>query len=122
MSGLADGALFIQASATNSLGDSGHHQSSDPQGHHGWLINFPITADNLINEAEATSGYTFTGKAEAGATITGRVEDALGHVFTPDFTITADSTGAWSAFIDISSIENGEATVYTLAAQNSDPA
>jgi len=77
----------------------------------GLTVDGPITADNVINNAEANAGYTFTGNAEPGARVDVTVTDANSNVFRPVTAPTAGADGRWSATINLSTIRDGAATV-----------
>merc|ERR1712137_1387405 len=76
-------------------------------------INSPITTDNILNEDEV-SAVVFTGTAEAGATITVRVEQAGTEVVTSQDVI-ADANGNWQATFDLSAVTDGATTVLATA-------
>ncbi len=63
-------------------------------------INAPVTADNVVNAAEANAGLTLTGTAEAGA----RVQVEIQGVTR---TVTADNSGNWSATFASGSLRSG---------------
>jgi len=113
VSGLSDGTLFIEAETLDTLGNKATASryllkdtfAAVP------VLNTPITADNVINNAEALAGYTFSGRGEPGATITITVADAGTGSFTPATTITVGSDGVWNAPITLSSIVDGTATI-----------
>ncbi len=54
-------------------------------------ITTPVAGDNMVDAAERASGFTVTGRAEAGARVTLTVTDGAGHAVTK--TATADSKG-----------------------------
>ena len=64
-------------------------------------LDGPVTADNVVNADEASSGVTLTGTAEAGATVV----VAAGGL---DGTATADGDGNWSVTFDPDQIDPGE--------------
>merc|ERR1711963_1221547 len=110
---LADGSLIIQAVAEDRFGNRAtalQFLTKDTTAND-LFISSPITPDNVINNAEAAAGYTFTGSAEPGSTITVAVVASNSASFTPASTITAGADGSWSAFINLSSIVDGSARV-----------
>ena len=64
-------------------------------------LDMPVTADNIVNAAEAAGGVTLTGTAEAGATV---VVNAGGL----EATTTADADGNWSVTYDSTLVPGGE--------------
>jgi hypothetical protein len=63
-------------------------------------LTTPIAGDNIINAAEAASGLTLTGTAEAGATVQVTFEGVTR-------TVTADDSGDWSASYTSAEIPTG---------------
>ena len=64
-------------------------------------LNAPVAGDNIISGAEAGSGVTLTGTAEANAQVSVTLEGVT-------HTVTADGTGAWSTTYTTSEIAAGE--------------
>ncbi|MDE4175863.1 Ig-like domain-containing protein [Phaeobacter sp. PT47_59] len=77
-------------------------------------IDSPIAGDDVINNAEQAGGVTLTGLADPGAT----VEVTFQGITR---TVTADSSGTWSAAYAASDIADGEydATVSVTATDSS---
>ncbi len=71
------------------------------------LTNLPLTGDNLIAEAEAAAGLTFTGSTDAGATVEVTVEGVT-------YTATAGADGSWSVTFAAGDLPGG---TYTTTAQ-----
>ncbi|MBT53388.1 MAG: hypothetical protein CMF72_08320 [Mameliella sp.] len=64
------------------------------------LTNLPLTGDNVIAEAEAAAGFTFTGSTDAGATVNVTVEGVT-------YSATAAADGSWSVTFNAGDLPGG---------------
>ncbi|WP_420837115.1 Ig-like domain-containing protein [Alexandriicola marinus] len=92
----------VTVTATDEAGNTATTDGSfDVDTVHEVTLDGPITADNVINNAEAGQGVTLTGTAEPGATV---VVNAGGL----EATVTADADGNWSVTYEAELITSGE--------------
>lgn len=80
-----------------------------------------VEGDGTINITEAQDGFTLSGNAEAGATVTGTVTAASGGGAVP-FSAVADAAGNWSVDLPASAVPGGVETTLDVVVTATDAA
>lgn len=119
-----DGTHTVPYFATDKVGNAGTAQSQTVKIDTQAPAVTGLSAPQYVNLA-TVSGVTVSGTAEANAKITLTAADAGSAHTTPAATPTADSTGKWTATLNLSSLNEGPVTfsaTATDAAGNTGPA